>query len=72
MRSFSFSFRTAILRCAGAIPKELGALGKLEDLRLHNNELTGEAAGPAIFVSLFWFRTLVTRLLEHVSCTRLR
>ena len=55
------------MRCAGAIPKELGALGKLEDLRLHKNELTGEAAGLAIFVSLFWFRTLVTRLLES-SC----
>lgn len=55
------------LRCAGAIPKDLGALGKLERLLLGHNELTGEVL-PAELKYCYWI--FETWLLERVFCTR--
>lgn len=38
----------AVLLCAGAIPKELGALSKLERLLLGNNQLSGEGGSTEL------------------------
>ena len=41
-----FVDRTIFVLCfAGIIPRELGALNKLQKLYLHTNELIGEAGG---------------------------
>lgn len=46
----SFNFLADyILRFAGPIPKELGALFELMGLSLYNNGLTGERRGSIIF-----------------------
>lgn len=39
---WSYNFFQLLAACAGSIPKELGALTKLDRLQLDNNQLTGK------------------------------
>lgn len=57
-----------MLLCLGHIPEQLGALTKLENLELDNNELCGE--GGVKRAILFGFLGHVSRAFSEINSSR--